>query len=128
MAFSFPTTGFDPALGPQAGIFLLFLVVLLTHLIRLYFFHGLSHIPGPPIAKICNIWKLNAALRAKMPRKNIDLHRTYGPLVRIGPNMVSVDDPEALSVIYGFQKVFPKACAPSEFSRPKKITVVGFRC
>lgn len=69
---------------------------------------GLSHIPGPAVSRISNLWKLNAAFRADMPRRNIALHRKYGSLVRIGPNMVSVNDPSAISTIYSFSKVLNK--------------------
>ncbi|KAF4539081.1 putative cytochrome P450 oxidoreductase [Lasiodiplodia theobromae] len=72
------------------------------------YFTGLSHIPGPGIASISNFWKINAAWHQDMPKRNIALHREHGPLVRIGPNMISVDDPAALPIIYGFKPIFTK--------------------
>lgn len=36
------------------------------------------------------------------------LHHKYGPLVRVGPNHVSVSDPEAVKVIYGINTGFTK--------------------
>jgi len=38
-----------------------------------------------------------------------ELHRTYGPIVRIAPNEYSVDDPEAIKTIYGHASKFVKA-------------------
>lgn len=38
----------------------------------------------------------------------INLHRKYGPLVRIGPNHISVSDPAAVKVIYAAGKGFTK--------------------
>ena len=38
----------------------------------------------------------------------IKLHQKYGKVVRIGPNMVSVGDPEAVSVIYGMNPALEK--------------------
>lgn len=43
-----------------------------------------------------------------MPQRNIAAHRKYGPLVRVGANMISVDDPAALSTIYGFKPIYLK--------------------
>lgn len=36
-----------------------------------------------------------------MHRQLINLHEQYGPLVRTGPNEVSVADPAAIKKIYG---------------------------
>ncbi|KAF2137123.1 uncharacterized protein K452DRAFT_341712 [Aplosporella prunicola CBS 121167] len=72
------------------------------------YFTGLSHIPGPWVASVSNLWKMNAAWHADMPKRNIALHRRYGALVRIGPNMISVDDPAALPIIYGFKPIYSK--------------------
>ncbi|KAK4240603.1 cytochrome P450 [Achaetomium macrosporum] len=90
------------------GIPVVLLVAFAAYTIYAYFSDGLSHIPGPAIARISNLWKINAAFHAEMPWRNIALHRKYGPLVRIGHNMVSVNDPEAYPVINGFKRVFRK--------------------
>ncbi|KAI9842249.1 MAG: hypothetical protein M1837_007394 [Sclerophora amabilis] len=43
-----------------------------------------------------------------MPSRNVELHAKYGPIVRIGPNHVSLSDPEALRAIYSTKSVFTK--------------------
>ncbi|KAH6649451.1 cytochrome P450 [Chaetomium tenue] len=91
---------------PGAPVAVLLLVAV--YAIYRFFLDGLSRIPGPAIAKVTNLWKINAAAQAEMPWRNIALHRKYGPLVRIGPNMVSVNDPEAYPIINGFRRVFTK--------------------
>jgi hypothetical protein len=83
-------------------------VIFVAYIIYRCLIDSLSHIPGPVLSKISNAWKINAAWRSDMPQRNIALHRKYGPLVRIGPQAVSVDDPAALSVIYGFRDPFNK--------------------
>jgi hypothetical protein len=80
----------------------------ITYLIYTRYFTGISHIPGPFIASVSNFWKIRAAWQEAMPQQNIALHKKHGPLVRIGPNMISVDDPAALSVIYGFKPMYLK--------------------
>jgi len=44
-----------------------------------------------------------------MHRENVRVHEDYGPIVRIGPNHVSVADPQSMRAIYGVQNVFPKS-------------------
>ena len=84
-------------------------VLIIVYGIYLRYYRGISHIPGPFIASISNYWKIQAAWKEQMPQQNIDLHRKYGPLVRIAPDMVSVDDPTALGIIYGFKPIYRKA-------------------
>ncbi|KAF5529252.1 hypothetical protein FNAPI_13938, partial [Fusarium napiforme] len=50
--------------------------------------------------------------------KIIALHRKYGPLVRIGPNLVSVSDPAAIPTIYGNKHVWKKASLVSPSPAP----------
>lgn len=84
------------------------LFILVFYVIYTRYLTGISHIPGPFSASISNFWKISAAWHEEMPQRNIALHKTYGPLVRIGPNMISVDDPAALNIIYGFKPIYLK--------------------
>jgi hypothetical protein len=43
-----------------------------------------------------------------MHRENVRVHEDYGPIVRIGPNHVSLADPRSMRTIYGVQNVFRK--------------------
>lgn len=92
----------------------------ITYLIYKRYFTGIAHIPGPFIASVSNLWKIKAAWQEAMPQQNIALHKKHGSLVRIGHNMVSVDDPAALSMIYGFKpiylKVFPLSSSGKSIS------------
>ncbi len=69
---------------------------------------GLRDVPGPFLASFSNLWKLTAVLKQNMPQQNIAVHEKFGPLVRIGPNHVSISDPVALKAVYGFTTVFRK--------------------
>lgn len=68
----------------------------------------LVQIPGPTLAaytkfwRVYNVWKGHAHLTA------IELHRKYGPLVRIGPNHVSVSDPSYIPVFYNIKENYTK--------------------
>ena len=70
--------------------YVLFPVLLTAYVIYTRYWSGISHIPGPWTASVSNLWKINAAWQQEMPQRNIELHKKFGPLVRIGPKMISV--------------------------------------
>lgn len=84
------------------------LTVVLTNLVWTKYRSGLRQIPGPFLASFSNLWKLRATWKQNMHRENVRVHEDYGPIVRIGPNHVSVADPESMQTIYGVKNVFPK--------------------
>lgn len=69
---------------------------------------GLAKVPGPFLASFSSLWKLQAVWKRNMHRENIRVHEDYGPIVRIGPNHVSLSDPQSMRAIYGVQTVFRK--------------------
>lgn len=78
------------AIVPLLSKFHVWIIVLgIIYLVYTRYFTGLSRVPGPFIASISNLWKINAAWQEDMPARNIALHKRHGPLVRIGPNMIS---------------------------------------
>ena len=82
---------------------LLFLVYLLRTYVRL------SHVPGPFLASFTNLVRLRWVLTRRAQHIHIDLHKKYGPLVRIGPNAVSVGDPAEIQQIYGLTGSYAKS-------------------
>ncbi|CBX99536.1 hypothetical protein LEMA_P087750.1 [Plenodomus lingam JN3] len=60
----------------------------------------LRHIPSPSIfAAVSYIWLARTTYSGKQYWIHRDLHRQHGPLVRIGPNEITTDDPEILKKI-----------------------------
>ncbi|KAL5361449.1 cytochrome P450 [Aspergillus floccosus] len=90
------------------GLALLLLSLYLLRLITNRFKSGLRDIPGPALAKHTRLWKLYSVWKGDHHTTEINLHRKYGPLVRIGPNHVSVGDPSAIPIIYGLNQGFTK--------------------
>ncbi|EGE04287.1 benzoate 4-monooxygenase cytochrome P450 [Trichophyton equinum CBS 127.97] len=86
---------------------LLPLVIFLIISVKSYY--HLSHIPGPFFARFTNIPRLLWVKSFNAHRIHIDLHKKYGPIVRFGPNMVSVGDPREIGTIYSFKKPWPKS-------------------
>ncbi|KAH6975709.1 cytochrome P450 oxidoreductase [Ilyonectria destructans] len=104
-------------------------VVLVVYLLYNKFHASLNSIPGPFLASFTNVWRLVDTAKGESQHTAIKLHRKYGPLVRLGPNVISVSDTEAIKTIYsvngGFTKTpfypiqegrFEKAPLPNLFS------------
>jgi len=84
------------------------LAAVALHLLTNRFRRGLGDIPGPTLAKWTKLWRVHNVWKGDHQTTAIDLHRKHGKLVRIGPNHVSVNDPDAIQVIYGLNKGFTK--------------------
>jgi hypothetical protein len=82
--------------------------LLLLHLLIYRFNDGLSSIPGPALAKYTRLWKLYDAWSGQTHWTTIRLHRKYGDAVRIGPNHVTLNHPQAIAEIYSLSKPFMK--------------------
>ncbi|PLB52502.1 cytochrome protein [Aspergillus steynii IBT 23096] len=77
-------------------------------------FGGVSKIPGPWLARFTRFWLFSETRKGGFEKANIDLHKKYGPLVRISPSTISINDPAALKTIYSSGSRFPK----SDFYHP----------
>jgi hypothetical protein len=68
----------------------------------------LRSIPGPFLAKFTDLWRSRAQNSRGFGDRMVHLHSKYGPLVRTGPNFISVSDPSAIPTIYGNKPVWRK--------------------
>lgn len=86
------------------------LVALIAHLLYNKYGYGIHAIPGPLLASFTDLWRFALVTGRRPELKHIELHRKYGGIVRLGPKVVSVADPNAVKAIYaingGFVKVF----------------------
>ncbi|KAK5199624.1 hypothetical protein LTR99_004420 [Exophiala xenobiotica] len=80
---------------------LLAFVYLLTRSIYLLWYHSLSEIPGPTVAKLTTWWQSYYASQLKKAEQVQAAHLKYGDIVRIGPNEISFSNPKYLKAIYG---------------------------
>ena len=87
------------------------LILLLSHLLWLYARSPLKHVPGPFLAKFTNIWRLTNVLAGQSQRTQLRLHERYGSAVRLGPNLVSLNDPSLIKVVYDVRGNFAKVCS-----------------
>lgn len=93
----------------QQNPFLLVLIPIFFLLLSIFQANfRLSHIPGPFLAGFTNITRFSWVLSYRAHEIHTELHRQYGPVVRFGPNMVSVGDPKEIRTIYGIKQPWRK--------------------
>lgn len=89
--------------------------VLLIGLLSIYLYpylithRALRHIPAPFPAAFTDLWLLLVARRGDRYATVDALHKNLGPLVRIQPNHVSINDDAAIPLIYGHGNGFLKS-------------------
>ncbi|KAF5589033.1 cytochrome P450 monooxygenase [Fusarium subglutinans] len=88
--------------------------ILIHHLFSKYY--RLYHIPGPLIAKLTDLHRFFCVRSGFIHLYHAKAHERYGPVVRFGPNMVSVCDPDAIQMIFHKRNGFDKACG-SDFTQ-----------
>ncbi|KAF3098978.1 hypothetical protein TWF102_004807 [Orbilia oligospora] len=95
--------------------FLAFLLSFLAYgfILTVYrlFFSPLSAVPGPKLAAVTRLWILYHDYQDQRTDIVTDLHRKYGPVVRLAPNEVSFTSTIAVKDIYtgsGRESGFPK--------------------
>ncbi|KAK4147374.1 Pisatin demethylase [Dichotomopilus funicola] len=80
-------------LAPAVAVFLWFFVAYQTSPLKRY--------PGPFLAGWTNLWRVWQVISGEYAPRMKKLHEKYGPIVRIGPNLLDLDIPELYRVIYG---------------------------
>ncbi|KAH8887933.1 cytochrome P450 [Thozetella sp. PMI_491] len=105
------SSGFDPVVMQSSELLRLNKMPAKSQLQQgfdVLFLHPLCRVPGPRLAAISNIWHAYHARNGQMFRLGKNLHRTYGPVVRVGPNEVWVNSKEGFRSIYaagsGYEK------------------------
>lgn len=70
--------------------------------------NGLNRIPGPWLAGFTDLYRLCIVWGRRPELWHIRLHEKQGKLVRLGPNAVSIADPDAIKTIYGLSTGYVK--------------------
>ncbi|KAL0937232.1 cytochrome p450 pisatin [Colletotrichum truncatum] len=76
--------------------------------------------PGPFAARFTRLWLLRQYTRGDYRKTNIELHKKYGPIVRIAPGQYSIDSLEAAKIIYGHGSHFVKSDFYITFGDPNR--------
>lgn len=83
-------------------------LLVVGHLTRNYLTPGASSIPGPFWAKFSNLWRFIDVANGHAEATLHKLHLKHGDYVRLGPNVVSVRNLDALKTIYGIKQGYQK--------------------
>ncbi|KAL1866737.1 hypothetical protein Daus18300_006681 [Diaporthe australafricana] len=87
-------------LGWREAVVLL-VIGLVTNVIYNAYLHPLRKVPGPFLARITELWRTNKYASGQWHQDILELHRQYGPVVRVSTNEVSFVDQAALEQVYG---------------------------
>lgn len=96
------------ALSFNCVIVVFFLAVVVGNLIINRYGQGLNHIPGPLSQSITQFLRAYQVWKGDIHTTDFSLHRKYGKVVRIGPRLLSVSDPNEINSIYGITTKFHK--------------------
>ncbi|PVI08119.1 cytochrome P450 [Periconia macrospinosa] len=110
---------------------MLYLIPCVTILLLCYpIYYCLStrhDIPGPILAKISPLYRIYMFLSGQGPLKYFHLHKKYGPVVRTGPNHISLSDSSLIPIIHDSKQKYLKSASYDVFSplyRGKPIDTV----
>lgn len=84
------------------------LIAVVSQYVFAYLQSPLKKIPGPWLAKFSDLWRLINAYEKKHITTQQALHDKYGDYVQLGPNVVSISDPQAVKTIYSTRGTFVK--------------------
>ncbi|KAG9944929.1 cytochrome P450 oxidoreductase, partial [Aureobasidium melanogenum] len=73
------------------------------------FKHPITKIPGPTICCLTSLWMHYHIYIGDEATRITELHKIYGPVVRVAPNEVCIADGAAIAPIYVEKGGFPKA-------------------
>ncbi|KAI1382433.1 BcABA1, cytochrome P450 monooxygenase [Hypoxylon crocopeplum] len=77
-------------------------VIIVSYLISAFAtWYRLRHIPGPFLASFSYLWLARVAKSGEQFWIYRDMYKKYGPLIRVGPNELSTDDPEVIKKMNG---------------------------
>ena len=89
-----------------AGIFLVAqVIVFLSKAIT----SPLRSVPGPFLARFGRLYYFFRVSRGRWEQENIALHKRYGPVVRVGADLYSIDSPEVVKKVYSIGSKFAKS-------------------
>ena len=87
--------------GQLALVASVFLTIsLLSSCVISYFRSGLRELPGPVLARFTLLWKVWVHIKGDGHVVYQNIHKRYGPIVRTGPNSVSIGDAAMIPKIY----------------------------
>ncbi len=96
----------------NVALWLVLALVCWTLFSKLYqaYASPLRDVQGPWLARLTRFWYARSTYSRQGHKISMDLHKRYGPVVRIAPNEYSIDDFEASKIIYRSRDPLVKVC------------------
>jgi hypothetical protein len=111
---------FGTVVAAFAAHWILFLVgVAVSRCLYKRYASPLRKYPGPFLASFTRLWKVISTASGRTHLQHIELHRKYGPFVRIAPNEISISSPEAARNLLSAGKRFHKTDFYGVFPPPE---------
>ncbi|KAK5042882.1 hypothetical protein LTR84_012415 [Exophiala bonariae] len=108
----------------NAGYILICLLsIVLLHVIYVWFFSPLCHIPGPFLARFTRLWEFWMIAKGDSHQRWVELHEKYGPVVRIAPNLYSFSEVEDMKAIYSPGNKLPKTTYYNTAGDPERRNI-----
>jgi benzoate 4-monooxygenase len=96
-----PLLDFARSLTPVQWLATALVSVVLVHVVPyLWDANRMRQYPGPFWAKFSHVWLGYISSQGHRSEVIHELHKKYGPYVRIAPDQVSIADPDALQIVY----------------------------
>lgn len=105
------------------GFLLVSITLCVCKSIYRVYFHPLSHVPGPKLAAATSLWLAYHTFIGDECTAVSELHKRYGPVLRVGPNDIDIADGDAIEPIYLAHGGFPKTRAYSKFDIDGHTTI-----
>ena len=109
------------------GVVTAFFAFYIGSFVYSLFFSPLAQIPGPLICRWTPLWTYYHSYVGDECTRIDDLHKRYGPVVRIAPNEVVIADGAALAPIYNEKGGFKKADCYANFDIEGHATIFSTR-
>ncbi|KAJ5679818.1 hypothetical protein N7462_008062 [Penicillium macrosclerotiorum] len=94
------------------------IIYIVTTVIYNVYFHPLSRFPGPISHAISRIPYFCRAIRGTLPFDMLELHESYGDIVRIAPNELAFSHPDAWKDLFGHKNGEAEMTKANWFYRP----------
>ncbi len=99
--------------NPILRYIILAIPILVTTRLLVFLYTSLTSplrsVPGPLLARFTRLWYFHRLSLGRFEHDDIALHKKHGPVVRIAPDMYSIDAPEVVRKVYGINSKFPKS-------------------
>lgn len=99
--------------------YLLIPLFLIARILYIRYASPLREYPGPFLASFSRLWKIASTVSERTHLHHIELHKKYGPIVRISPNELSFSSPTVARNVLSAGKRFYKTDFYSVFPPPE---------